>query len=89
MLAEATGLQQTIDALKLGLHVYCEKPMTHTVQEALDVVAAWRKSGKVVQVGVQSTSLPIWKKIQGLLQEGKLGKVLMFQTEFFRNSAHK
>ena len=78
---------QTVESLKQGKHVYCEKPMTKTVEEAVAVVKAWKKSGKVMQVGVQSTSLPVWSKVNGLLNEGKLGKVLMYQTEFFRNSS--
>ncbi|HEX3656705.1 MAG TPA: Gfo/Idh/MocA family oxidoreductase [Pirellulales bacterium] len=77
---------QTIDAMKAGKHVYCEKPMTHTVEEALNVVDVWRSSGKVMQVGVQSTSLPIWDHARQLIDEGKLGKVLQFQTEYYRNS---
>lgn len=78
--------RQTIDAMKAGKHVYCEKPMTHTVEEAMDVVDAWRSTGKIMQVGVQSTSLPLWGKVNELINDGKLGKVLMYQTEYFRNS---
>jgi predicted dehydrogenase len=78
--------KQTIDALKAGKHVYCEKPMTHSVQEALDVHKAWKDSGKVMQVGVQSTTLPVWKDARERICNGQLGKVLMYQTEFFRNS---
>jgi predicted dehydrogenase len=79
--------RQAIDCLKAGLNVYCEKPMTHTIEEAVDVVRAWQKSGKVMQVGVQSTSLPLWSLVREKLNQGMLGKVLMYQTEFFRNSA--
>ena len=79
--------KQTIDAMKAGCHVYCEKPMTKTLEESLEVVDTWRETGKVMQVGVQSTSLPVWDQVRGLLQQGKLGKVLMYQTEYFRNSA--
>ncbi len=79
--------KQTIDALNAGMHVYCEKPMTKTVEEAIAVMKTWQKSGKVMQVGVQSTSLPVWKQVNEMLTSGKLGKVLMYQTEFFRNSA--
>ncbi|MCA8999102.1 MAG: Gfo/Idh/MocA family oxidoreductase [Planctomycetaceae bacterium] len=79
--------KQIVDCLAAGLHVYCEKPMTKHVTEALDVVKAWKKSGKVMQVGVQGTSQPIWNLANSMLNEGKLGKVLMFQTEYFRNSA--
>src|SRR6056297_2684746 len=78
--------KQTIDSLEAGLNVYCEKPMTKTVEEAFDVEAKWKASGKVMQVGVQSTSLPLWDEVNALLCDGKLGKVLGYQTEFFRNS---
>merc|ERR1712005_98340 len=47
----------------------------------------WQKSGQVMQVGVQSTSMPLWNDVNAQLREGKLGKVLQYQTEFFRNSA--
>lgn len=79
--------KQTIDSLNNGLHVYCEKPMTKTVEEAIDVMKTWQKTGKVMQVGVQSTSLPLWPQVNELLKSGKLGKVLQYQTEFFRNSS--
>jgi len=78
--------RQIVDALRAGKHVYAEKPMTKTVEEALDVVAVWRETGRVMQVGVQSTSLPVWDQARGLIDAGKLGKVLGFQTEYFRNS---
>jgi len=79
--------RQTIDALKAGKHVYCEKPMTKTVEEAIDVMRTWKSSGKVMQVGVQSTSLPVWNAARELLNDGKLGKVLGYQTEYNRNSS--
>jgi predicted dehydrogenase len=78
--------RQTIDALKAGKHVYCEKPMTHSVQEAIDVWKTWKESGRVMQVGVQSASLPVWKDANERIRNGQLGKVLMYQTEYFRNS---
>ncbi len=79
--------RQAIHALRAGLHVYCEKPMTKSVTEALEVMKVWQTSGQVMQVGVQSTSLPVWNQINEMLTGGRLGKVLMYQTEFFRNSA--
>lgn len=79
--------RQTIDALKAGKDVYCEKPMTHTVDEALEVYRTWKESGRVMQVGVQSTSLPVWNKVNGDIRAGKLGKVMQYQTEMFRNSS--
>jgi len=77
--------RQIVDALQAGLHVYCEKPITRTVEEALDVLKVWRASGKVLQIGSQRTSDPRWNHVRALLDEGKLGKVLMYQTDYSRN----
>jgi predicted dehydrogenase len=79
--------KQIVDSLKAGKHVYAEKPMTKKVEEALDVVKVWKETGKVMQVGVQSTSLKVWDQARELINNGKLGKVLGFQTEYFRNSS--
>src|SRR5262249_35091020 len=79
--------KQTIDALNAGKHVYCEKPMTHTVEESLKVHDVWKKSGKVMQVGVQSTELPVWKDARERICNGQLGKVVQYQTSYYRNSA--
>jgi predicted dehydrogenase len=77
--------KQTIDALAAGKHVYCEKPMTHTIDETREVVAAWKSSGLVMQVGVQSTSSPVWDMAREMVDSGRLGKIVQFQTECFRN----
>ncbi|QDU39287.1 Inositol 2-dehydrogenase [Maioricimonas rarisocia] len=79
--------KQILDCLAAGLHVYCEKPMTKQVEEAVEVAQAWEKSGLVMQVGVQGTSQPVWNTAREMLNEGKLGKVMMYQTEYFRNSS--
>ena len=78
--------KQTLDALAAGKHVYCEKPMTHSVEEALAVYKAWKDSGRVMQVGVQSTQLPVWEDARQRICDGQLGKVVQYQTEIFRNS---
>src|SRR5207248_2796337 len=78
--------RQTLDALAAGKHVYCEKPMTHSIEDAFRVADAWRSSGLVMQVGVQTTSLPAWDAVREQIEAGRLGKVLQFQTEYYRNS---
>lgn len=75
----------TLDALHSGRDVYCEKPMTHTVDEAQEIVNTWKSSGKVLQVGVQSSSSPVWDMAREMITSGKLGKIVQFQTECFRN----
>ena len=78
--------RMTIDALSAGKHVYCEKPMTKTIAEGQAVVDAWKKSGLVMSVGVQSMADPIWGKANELIRSGKIGHVMQGQTSYFRNS---
>ncbi|PQO46518.1 Gfo/Idh/MocA family oxidoreductase [Blastopirellula marina] len=77
---------QAIEAMKAGMNVYCEKPMVKQVEEAIELVKVWKDTGAVMQVGVQGTSLPVWDAAREKINEGLLGKVLMYQTEYFRNS---
>jgi len=76
----------TIDALMAGKAVYCEKPMTRTIAEAIAVVDAWRKTKRVMTVGVQSMADPTWRLAHDYIRAGNIGKVLMGQTSYFRNS---
>jgi predicted dehydrogenase len=78
--------RQTIDALMAGKAVYCEKPMTRTIAEANAVVDAWKKTGQVMSVGVQSMADPTWRMAYDHIRAGNIGKVLMGQTSYFRNS---
>jgi predicted dehydrogenase len=76
----------TIDALLAGKAVYCEKPMTRTIAEAIAVVDTWRKTKRVMTVGVQSTADPTWRLAHDYIKAGNIGKVLQGQTSYFRNS---
>ncbi len=46
----------TIDAVKAGKDVYCEKPVTHRLEEGEPLLAAVKDSGRVVQTGTQQRS---------------------------------
>jgi predicted dehydrogenase len=77
----------TIDALQAGKHVYCEKPMTKTIEEAQKVVDVAQKSGKVMSVGVQSMAEPRWQAAYDLIKSGGIGHVAQAQTSYYRNSS--
>jgi len=67
---------QSIRALEAGIHVFCEKPMTATLEEARQVSSLVQKTGLTFGVGF---FLHFGKGIQllkGLIDEGKLGNVL-------------
>jgi predicted dehydrogenase len=46
-----------LEAMKAGKDVYCEKPMTHTIPQALEMVRVSKETGRLVQVGSQSLSM--------------------------------
>jgi predicted dehydrogenase len=50
--------QHTVDCLNAGLHVYCEKEMSNTLEGARKMVLAQRETGKLLQIGHQRRSHP-------------------------------
>jgi predicted dehydrogenase len=78
--------QISIDALRAGKHVYCEKPMVHTVDEGHEVVSAWKKSGKVMMVGSQGMSSLGNEKAKELLAQGAIGEINYAEGFWARNS---
>jgi predicted dehydrogenase len=75
-----------IDAVNAGKDVYLEKPMTHTVDEARQVHEAVVRTGAVMQVGSQTTSSDQWWKARKVIADGMLGKMLLSQGSYHRNS---
>ncbi len=76
----------SIAAVNAGKDVYCEKPMTHTVDEARRVHEAAVRAGAVFQVGSQTTSSDQWWKARDVIQKGMLGNMIMSQGSYHRNS---
>ncbi|UCF36768.1 MAG: Gfo/Idh/MocA family oxidoreductase [Acidobacteriota bacterium] len=77
--------KMSIDAMAAGKHVYCEKPMTLTVEQAFEVQAAVKEYGKVFQVGPNRTADDRFWKAQEFIKAGKLGKVTWAQGGYNRN----
>jgi hypothetical protein len=66
---------QTIDTVKAGKDVYCEKPISLTVREGRHLVNAVRRYGRVFQTGTQYRSIPTIRRICEFVRGGGLGKV--------------
>jgi predicted dehydrogenase len=76
----------TLDAIEAGKHVYCEKPMTRTVEQAKTVVAKLKNYPKIkMQVGVQGMSDDSYITANRYVGEGVLGKVVLAQIDYSRN----
>lgn len=76
-----------IDAVNAKKDVYCEKPMVQHVGDGLPVIAAWKQTNQIVQIGSQRVSSIIYKKAQELYRSGAIGKLNLVETWYDRNSA--
>jgi predicted dehydrogenase len=74
------------DALKAGKHVYLEKTMTYSIDQAIDLVKLSKSHDKqVLQVGHQYRYSPLYFSVKEMIQKGYLGKVVQIDCRWDRN----
>jgi len=73
--AEHTHSFATLPALKMGKHVYCEKPLPHNVRETRLIIEAARKAGVATQMGTQIHAGDNYRRVVELVQGGVIGPV--------------
>jgi predicted dehydrogenase len=77
--------QIVVDAVGAGKDIYCEKPMSHTAMDGVEMVAAAQKAGRIVQIGSQRVSSAICTKAKELVAQGVLGDVTLVEGSLGRN----
>ena len=65
----------TVAALQSGRHVYCEKPLTHTISECRKVMETTAKMRRVTQIGTQIHAGTNYRRVVELVQSGAIGTV--------------
>jgi len=75
-----------LDALDHGKDVYLEKPMCHTIDEARHLAQTVKETKRVLQVGSQTTSALQWHVAKKYIADGAIGKMIMSQGSYHRNS---
>src|ERR1700683_35976 len=75
-----------LEAMDQGKDVYLEKPMCHTIDEARQLVATVKETGRVLRVGSPTTSAAQWWKAKKAIADGMIGKMIMSQGSYHRNS---
>ena len=80
--SNATHASITIDALKAGKDVLCEKPMAITLEECEAMVATAKETGKKLMIGQNQRLAKAHEVAKELISAGKLGKILTFRTAF-------
>ncbi len=79
--------QIAIEAMQQGKHVYCEKPMVHSLTEGPAVIDEQQKSGKVFVVGSQLLSSLGYEKARELLNIGAIGTLNYAEGVWARRTA--
>lgn len=76
--------RMTLDALDAGKAVYCEKPMTHRIPQAQEVLKKVKETKLPLQVGVQAMSDDSYASAAKAIEKGVIGKVVQAQIEYVR-----
>lgn len=74
--------QISVQALRAGKHVLCEKPMATTPEDCEAMVAAARETGKYLMIGLNQRLARAHVKAKELLDSGEMGELLAFETHF-------
>ncbi len=72
----------TLAALKAGKDVYCEKPLTHNIHEAVEVMKAVDAHQRVLQTGSMQRSSKEFRVACELVQNGAIGKIERVECQF-------
>jgi len=74
-----------LDAAKSGKHIYCDKPMTVTLKEAQEVVAAVNDAGVLNQMTMEYRFIPAIIRARQLIDDGFLGDVFNFRITYLHS----
>ncbi len=79
--------RHAVDSMNAGLHVYCEKEMSNTLEGVRQIVNAQKRTGKIVQIGHQRRSNPYYiHSYYNLIQEAKiLGRITTVNGQWNRS----
>jgi UDP-N-acetyl-2-amino-2-deoxyglucuronate dehydrogenase len=77
--------EQSIQALKAGMHVLCEKPMALSVKDCSSMIHAAERANRRLFIVKQNRFNPPVEAVKNLIDEGKLGKIFSVQLNCFWN----
>jgi predicted dehydrogenase len=80
-------MRMVLDAVSAGKDVYCEKPMTWSIEEGIQIQKVMKQSDRLLQIGSEGKTDQITAKAKEVVKSGVLGKINLARAAFFRNTA--
>lgn len=74
--------QMALQALRAGVHVFCEKPMSDSMEECVAMLHAAEKSSGIFSVGFMFHFDPFVQKVKELVDSGRIGTILHYSSRF-------
>jgi predicted dehydrogenase len=81
-------VSMTLDAVAAGKDVYCEKPITHAIEEGDKLIAGVEKSKRVVATGTQQRSWDHYQLARQMVQGKRLGQITLAEMYWYQNYLH-
>lgn len=74
-----------IAALEAGKHVYCEKPLANTLEQAAEMVLAWRKAGTISMINFNYRRVPAVQLAKRIIDDGRLGTIRHIRAVYLQD----
>ncbi len=78
-------VEQSIQAMEAGCDVICEKPLTPTVAQCRELIAAVQRTGRKFMTGQVCRFAPGFALAKALVEEGRIGRIACIETEYAHN----
>ncbi|WP_317235558.1 Gfo/Idh/MocA family protein [Maribellus maritimus] len=76
----------TIDFLNAGIHVFCEKSMARTIEDAKQMVDTSVQTGRILQIGQQRLFNPVYLDALERIRQGEIGQLTQVRAFWHRNN---
>lgn len=77
--------EMSVAAIRAGKHVFCEKPLADTADEAVEMTAVAEEAGAVNMVDFHYRKIPALAELHRLIQDGRLGKIYHIKGMFLQD----
>ena len=80
-------LEAVLSAIKNNKHIYCDKPLTATLDEALQIEAALKDYKGIAQMTLQNRFFPVTLRAKQIIESGLLGDILEFRGSYLHSGS--